>query len=172
MSHNLILERTLAIKFIQTGGTIDKQYNLSDGSLYFTQSSLPDMLKQGRCTVDITFHALDLVDSLDMDDSYRSNLVSICNECKESRIIISHGTDTMAKTAQALEQLKSDKTIVIFGAMIPFSIDYSDAFFNLGAAMTAVQCLSKGVYVVMNGQVFNANNVVKNRAKGEFEALS
>ena len=160
------------IKFIQTGGTIDKQYNVSNGELYFTESSLPDMLKQGRCTLDINFHTLDLLDSLDMIDSYREELVSICTSSNEDKIVISHGTDTMVDTAKALVEFASDKTIVIFGAMIPFSINYSDALFNLGAAMTAVQCLERGVYIVMNGQVFHADNVIKNRDKGEFEALS
>lgn len=159
----------MTIKLIQTGGTIDKQYNVSDGSLYFTESSIPSMLKQGRCTVDINFHTLDLVDSLDMTARYREHVISICSECVEDEIIITHGTDTMVETAQALESKKLNKTIVLFGAMIPFSIDYSDAMFNLGAAVTTVQLQPKGVYVVMNGSVFNAANVIKNRDKGEFE---
>lgn len=159
------------IRFIETGGTIDKQYNLSDGSLYFTQTSIPNMLKQGRCTVDITHQTLELLDSLEMTEDYRANVLSICKSCEEDQIIISHGTDTMTETAQSLDELGLDKTVVLFGAMIPNSIDYSDAFFNLGAAVTAVQCLNKGVFVVMNGKVFEASNVVKNRQKGEFERV-
>jgi len=159
------------IKFIQTGGTIDKQYNLSNGHLYFTHSSLPAMLKQGRCTLDFDFHTFKLVDSLDMDEGYRAQVVALCAECHDKKIIISHGTDTMVDTAHALMQKNLNKTIVLFGAMIPFSIDYSDALFNLGAAVTAVQLKENGVFVVMNGQVFNANNVIKNRDKGEFEAI-
>jgi len=160
------------VRFIETGGTIDKQYNLSDGSLYFTQTSIPNMLQQVRCTVDITHQTLELLDSLEMTEDYRANVLSICKACEEDQIIISHGTDTMTETAQSLDELGLDKTIVLFGAMIPNSIDYSDAFFNLGAAVTAVQCLSKGVFVVMNGKVFEASNVVKNRQKGEFERIT
>ena len=162
----------MAIKLIQTGGTIDKQYNLSNGSLFFTESSIPNMLKQGRCSVDINFHTLDLVDSLDMTDAYREQVISICSECDEEKIIISHGTDTMVDTAEALEKVGKNKVIVIFGAMIPFSIDYSDAMFNLGAAVSSVQILGNGVYVVMNGKVFNSNNVIKNKVEGKFVKLN
>jgi len=161
----------VAIKLIQTGGTIDKQYDLSNGSLHFTESSLPSMLKQGRCTLDITFQTLDLVDSLEMTAAYREQVINICKNSEEEHIIIAHGTDTMVETALAIAQSVSNKTIVLFGAMIPFSINYSDALFNLGAAVTAVQCKPKGVYISMNGQVFDAENVVKNLDKGEFEAL-
>jgi len=161
----------MTIKLIQTGGTIDKQYNVSDGSLYFTESSLWKMLKQGRCALDINFHTLELLDSLDMSELYRDNVINICRECAEDMVLIAHGTDTIVESAQAVAMQIKDKTIVLFGAMIPFSINHSDALFNLGAAIMAVQLKQKGVYIVMNGQVFSADNVVKNRDKGEFESL-
>ncbi len=161
----------MAIKFIQTGGTIDKQYNLLNGALYFSKSSLPDMLKQGRCTANISFETLDLVDSLEITEDYREQLISLCEACEEKLIIISHGTDTMVETAQRIAERVTDKTIVLFGAMIPFSIDYSDALFNLGSAIMAVQLKQSGVYIAMNGKVFDADKVIKNRDKGEFEVL-
>lgn len=171
MSHRVLLERKLAIKFIQTGGTIDKQYNLSNGHLYFTQSSLPDMLKQGRSTLDINFHTLDLLDSLEMTEQYREQLIELCSDSLEEHILISHGTDTMVDTALEIADKVKNKTIVLFGAMIPFSINYSDALFNLGAAVTAVQCMDSGVYIAMNGQIFKADDVIKNRERGIFERL-
>lgn len=162
----------MTIKLIQTGGTIDKQYNLSNGELYFTESSLPNMLKQGRCTADIHLHTLELLDSLDMSEHYRDNLVNVCLYSDETLILVAHGTDTIVDSAQAIATRVKDKTVVLFGAMIPFSINSSDALFNLGAAVSAVQCLNAGVYVVMNGQVFNADQVIKNLTKGEFEKLA
>ena len=171
MSHSAYWRIILAIKLIQTGGTIDKQYNVSNGSLYFTKSSLANMLQQGRCTLDIKFHLLNLVDSLEITTDYREQIVAVCESSEEEQIIIAHGTDTMAATAQAIAQTVKNKTIVLFGAMIPFSINYSDALFNLGAAVTAVQCKTRGVYICMNGQVFDADNVIKNLDKGKFEVL-
>lgn len=161
----------MAIKLIQTGGTIDKKYNWSDGSLYFTESSIASMLERGRCTVDINFETLSLLDSMDMDDDYRSHVVELCLTSKEQQIIVTHGTDTMVETAKVISEKISHKTVVLIGAMIPYSIENSDALFNLGSAVTAVQCMPAGVYVVMNGQVFEASNVIKNRSKGLFETL-
>ncbi|MBL7004533.1 MAG: asparaginase [Gammaproteobacteria bacterium] len=159
------------VKLIQTGGTIDKEYNLLNGELYFTQSNIPDMLKRARSTVEINFFTMKLLDSLDMNDEYRRELLEHCKNCEEDKIIISHGTDTMVDSAAAIAELKLNKTIVLFGAMIPFKIDYSDALFNLGSAITSVQLAATGVYIAMNGQLFRHDNVVKNREKGEFEVL-
>ena len=92
-------------------------------------------------------------------------------EAKEKRIIITHGTDTMAETARLLAKKIKDKTIVLTGAMIPYKFGSSDGLFNLGSALAFVQTLSKGVYVVMNGRYFDANNVRKNKETGLFEEL-
>ncbi len=83
--------------------------------------------------------------------------------------MITHGTDTMVDTAQLLGDKIKDKTIVLFGSMIPYSINNSDALFNLGAALSAVQDKTNGVYIAMNGQVFDFDKVEKNKALGIFE---
>ena len=129
------------------------------------------MLEQGRCRAAIEYHTLPLLDSMDMDDGYRQELIRVCQHSEQQHIVITHGTDTMVETAQQLAAQVSDKTIVLLGAMIPYSIKNSDALFNLGSAITAVQLLDAGVYIAMNGKVFNADNVVKNRELGEFQAL-
>ncbi len=160
----------MKIKLIITGGTIDKSYNMHNGELHFVDSHIPAMLNEGRCRADLDIDTLMLKDSLDMSESDRLQLLSACLQAAPSKIIITHGTDTMVQSAQLLQQVK-DKTIVLTGAMIPYVFDKSDALFNLGSAFTAVQCLPAGVYVAMNGQVFKADDVVKNREEGVFEPL-
>lgn len=110
-----------------------------------------------------------LKDSLDMTANDREVILSACQASDESRIIISHGTDCMVETASLLGRELTDKTVVLVGAMIPYSINHSDALFNLGCAVTAVQLLTNGVYVVMNGEVFPWGNVQKNSAQGVFQ---
>jgi L-asparaginase len=92
-------------------------------------------------------------------------------ESSSPRILITHGTDTIVETARLLGENIQDKTVVLFGSMIPYVFEGSDALFNLGAAITAVQTLDKGVYVVMNGKVFDWDKVVKNREVGEFQPI-
>lgn len=157
-----------AIRFLITGGTIDKIYDEINGSLTFDKTHMPAMLDQSRCHVEITPDIVLMKDSLEMDDSDREQIYQRCIACDESRIIISHGTDTMVDTAEVLSKIEG-KTIVLFGAMIPFSITYSDSLFNLGCAITAAQCLDAGVYITMNGKVFPADNVKKNTMEGVFQ---
>jgi len=161
----------MKVKILITGGTIDKSYNMHNGELHFVDSHIPSMLVEGRCKVELEIDKLMLKDSLEMNDSDRLQIVSSCQQTRASRIIITHGTDTMVQTAQLLKQQVRDKTIVLTGAMIPYVFDRSDSLFNLGSAFTAVQCLPAGVYIAMNGRVFNADNVVKNREEGCFETL-
>lgn len=158
------------IRILVTGGTIDKQYNPLSGELIFTQSSIEKMLAQSRSTVKAELEVLMLKDSLEMQDADRELLSQSCNNSKEKKIMIIHGTDTMVESAQAIaESLTPGKTVVLLGAMVPYQFKESDALFNLGCAMSAVQILSPGVYITMNGQVFDYREVVKNRAIGEFE---
>ena len=157
------------IKFVITGGTIDKLYNELDGSLIFTESHIPAMLKQARCNVDITTETVMLKDSLEMDDNDRELISKKCASYQESKILISHGTDTMVETAAVLAEKISGKTIVLFGAIIPFTINYSDSLFNLGCAVSAVQCLPEGIYISMNGKVFPWDDVRKNKTEGIFQ---
>jgi L-asparaginase len=152
-----------------TGGTFDKEYNELDGKLFFKDTHLPEMLKLGRCKMPVEIRTLMLVDSLDMTGADRQIIIEQCRKCKEDRIVITHGTDTMEETAQSLGQAGLEKTIVLTGAMVPYKFGSSDGLFNLGSALAFAQTLSRGVYVVMNGQCFHWNNVKKNRKTGEFE---
>ncbi len=161
-----------AVKFLITGGTIDKVYDEIDGILSFDQTHMKTMLDQARCNVDIATETVMLKDSLEMDGTDRDLIANKCKSCNESRIIISHGTDTMVETAELLAEKITGKTVVLFGAMIPFSINYSDSLFNLGCALSAVQCLEEGVYISMNGKIFLWNDVRKNKKEGVFQAKS
>lgn len=161
----------MKIKVLITGGTIDKSYNMHNGELHFVDSHIPAMLAEGRCKADYELDTLMLKDSLDMTEQDRLQILSSCQQSEHKKIIITHGTDAMVKTAQFLDSRISDKTIVITGAMTPYVFDKSDSLFNLGTAFTAAQCLAAGVYICMNGRVFKASNVVKNRQEGIFETL-
>lgn len=162
----------MAIRILITGGTFDKEYNELTGELFFKDTHLPEMLKLGRCRVELDIRTLMMIDSLDMTEQDRALIADHCIKAEERKIIITHGTDTMAETARFLAERVNDKTIVITGAMIPYKFGSSDGLFNLGSAMAFVQSLPKGVYVAMNGRVFPWNNVRKNRKTGEFEELS
>ena len=161
----------MSIRIFITGGTFDKEYNELTGQLYFNDSHLPEMLELGRNLVPVEVRALMMVDSLEMTNVDRELIAEHCKKSKEDKIIITHGTDTMAETARLLAQQIKDKTIVITGAMIPYKFGSSDGLFNLGSAMAFVQTLPYGVYVAMNGRFFNANNVRKNKESGVFEEL-
>jgi len=157
------------MKILITGGTLDKQYNPLNGELIFNQSSLTEMLAQSRSTVEAELETLMLKDSLEMNNEDRERISQACNECKQLQIIITHGTDTMVESAQAIAaQLNPSKTVVLLGAMVPYQFKGSDALYNLGCAMSAVQILPAGVYITMNGQVFDYHEVKKNRAIGQF----
>ena len=164
------LQNLMTIRLLITGGTIDKQYNELNGELIFTQSGVEDMLVQGRAKLDIAYETVMLKDSLDMDDSDRQQILESCLACNEPQIVITHGTDTMVETSQVLATKIKDKTIVLLGAMVPYQFKNSDALFNLGCAIAAVQILENGVYITMNGKIFNYDEVIKNKDLGEFQA--
>jgi L-asparaginase len=158
----------MTLRIIATGGTFDKHYDELAGKLSFAASHLPEILKRTRITIPVALEADFLMDSLDMVDADRQRILQSCTQAAEKAIIIIHGTDTMRETAHVLGAAKLDKTIVFTGAMIPYEIANSDALFNLGYAAGVAQLLPPGVYVAMNGQVFNWDNVQKNRAAGVF----
>lgn len=162
----------MTIRVFVTGGTFDKTYDYLRGTLYFEDTQLPEMLRLGRNTVDVRIRTLMMVDSLEMTPQDRQLIVHNCQTCPEQHIVITHGTDTMVKTAEVLAQSVSDKTIVLTGAMIPYRFGSSDGFFNLGSAMAFAQILEPGVYLAMNGRYFHWNNVRKNLKTGIFEELS
>ncbi len=161
------------IEFLITGGTLDKQYNPLNGELIFNESSLSSMLKQARCTVEHQLTSLMLKDSLEMNDDDRGIVSKACQQSTSDKLVITHGTDTMVETAQTIAaEIEQHKTVVLLGAMVPYQFKNSDALFNLGCAISAVQALPAGVYITMNGQVFDYREVKKNRAIGEFEKQS
>ena len=161
----------MAIKIFLTGGTFDKEYNELDGSLYFKDSHLPEMLTLGRSRVPVDLRTLMMIDSLDMSDSDRETIAQNCIKTAEDKIIITHGTDTMVETARVLAEKVKGKTIVIVGAMVPYKFGSSDGLFNLGSAFAFVQTLPAGVYIAMNGRYFKWDNVRKNKKIGEFEEI-
>ena len=158
------------IRILITGGTFDKDYNELTGQLYFHDSHLPEMLKLGRCNLDIEVRTLMMIDSLDMTDDDRQIILEHCRHAAEDRIVITHGTDTMVQTAVALAANAPAKTIILTGAMIPYKFGSSDGLFNLGSALAFAQTLPHGVYVAMNGRIFDWDKVRKNRQTGMFEA--
>jgi L-asparaginase len=160
---------TAAIRIFVTGGTFDKTYDEIRGSLAFVDTHLPEMLTLGRSRVPVTIRTLMMIDSLDMTDADRELIVGNCVQCSESRIVITHGTDTMVDTAAALARGVPGKTIVLTGAMIPYAFGSSDGLFNLGSALSFVQVLSPGVYIAMNGKHFQWDLVRKNKHTGVFE---
>jgi L-asparaginase len=162
----------MSIRIFITGGTFDKEYNELNGQLYFKDSHLPEMLELGRNLVPVEIRTLMMVDSLEMTDADRDLITDHCTKSPEERIIITHGTDTMADTARLIAKKVEGKTIVLTGAMIPYKFGSSDGLFNLGSAMAFVQTLPHGVYVAMNGRFFHAENVRKNKETGEFEELN
>lgn len=159
----------MAIKIFVTGGTFDKEYNELNGQLYFKDTHLPEMLQLGRCRVPVDIRTLMMVDSLDMTEDDRMMIARHCQRAAEDKIVITHGTDTMADTARVIAQIVKDKTIVLTGAMVPYKFGSSDGLFNLGSALAFVQILPTGVYIAMNGRYFLWNNVRKNKKTGEFE---
>ena len=162
----------MSIRIFITGGTFDKEYNEITGQLYFNDTHLHDLLEMGRNKVPVEIRTLMMIDSLEMTDEDRELIAHQCRQCEEDRIIITHGTDTMAETAMMLAQKINDKTIVLTGAMIPIKFGSSDGLFNLGSALAFAQTLQPGVYVAMNGRCFNWDNVQKNKETGIFEEVN
>ena len=170
------------VRIFVTGGTFDKEYNELTGALFFKVTHLPEMLRLGRSRVDVSITTLMMIDSLEMTGPDRARIVEQCAQAAESRILITHGTDTMVETARAVaaafvgdggrEKTSVPKTIVLTGAMVPYAFGSSDGLFNLGSALSFVQALPPGVFIAMNGQCFPANRVRKNRETGVFEEAS
>ena len=163
--------QSMHIQIFITGGTFDKEYNELNGELYFRDTHLKQMLEQGRSQLNVDIRSLMMIDSLDMTDQDRQIVLTHCQKSNSDRIVITHGTDTMVDTARLLADHIKDKTIILTGAMIPIVFGSSDGLFNMGAALAYVQTLSHGVYVAMNGQYFNWDNVKKNKARGRFEPI-
>lgn len=160
------------VRLFVTGGTFDKEYDEIHGTLEFRDTHLPDMLEMARCRLDVKVRTLMMVDSLEMSDADREVIARNCRDAPEPHVVITHGTDTMVETARVLAERVEGKTIVLTGAMIPIAFGSSDGLFNLGGALAVVQALPPGVYITMNGRVFEWDDVRKNRDTGVFEALT
>ncbi len=161
----------MRIRLYVTGGTFDKEYNEISGELFFKDSHVREMLKLGRCNLDVHIRTLMMIDSTEMTDVDRELIRKACAESSDDHIVITHGTDTMSETARFLGESVEGKTIVLTGALVPYTFGSSDGLFNLGSALAFAQTLPSGVYVAMNGRIFDWNNVRKNRASGFFEEL-
>jgi L-asparaginase len=159
------------IRVLVTGGTFDKEYDELSGRLYFRNTHLPEMLRLARCRAEVRVETLMMIDSLDMTEADRARIVERCRGCGEERIVVTHGTDTMAETARALLGSGIGKTVVLTGAMVPYAFGSSDGLFNLGSALSFAQVLPAGVYVAMNGRCFAGDQVRKDRERGVFEPL-
>jgi len=161
----------MAIRIFITGGTFDKEYNELNGQLYFKDTHLQELLTMGRSQVPVEIRTLMMVDSLEMTDQDRELIAYQCNNCEEDQIVITHGTDTMAETANLLAEKVKNKTVVLTGAMIPIKFGSSDGLFNLGSALAFAQSLPPDIYVAMNGRYFHWDNVRKNKETGVFEEM-
>ena len=159
------------IKIFVTGGTFDKEYNELNGELYFKETHLHEMLELGRSQLTVDIETIMMKDSLEMSKNNRNTIVQKCLESDENQILITHGTDTMVETAKLLAEKITTKTIVLTGAMIPYKFGSSDGLFNLGSALSFLQSLPKGIYIAMNGNIFNWSNVKKNKKLGLFQPL-
>ena len=160
-----------SIKIFVTGGTFDKEYNELNGELYFKNTHLHEMLALGRSQLKVNIETIMMKDSLEMSNDDRNKIVLQCFESDESKILITHGTDTMVETATLLAKKITTKTIVLTGAMIPYKFGSSDGLFNLGSALSFLQSLPHGIYIAMNGNIFNWDNVKKNKKLGLFQPL-
>jgi L-asparaginase len=161
----------MVIRIFVTGGTFDKEYDEIKEQLIFVETHVPQMLKLGRCKVDVSIRTIMLIDSLNMTDEDRKIILENCKKAEEDNIVITHGTSTMAKTAIFLGGHIKNKTIVLTGAMSPYAFGSSDGLFNLGCALAFAQVLPHGVYVAMDGRYFTYDNVVKNEKTGFFEEI-
>lgn len=158
----------MEIKILCTGGTFDKVYYDALSDYQIGEPQVEWILTQAGVNFSYTIDSILKKDSLDITDEDRAHIANCVNKQTCQRIVITHGTDTMVDTAQALKQF-SDKTIVLVGAMQPARFKDSDAIYNIGFATAAVSILPAGVYIAMNGQLFAADEVKKNRDAGRFE---
>jgi L-asparaginase len=158
------------IRFVTTGGTIDKVYFDALSQYEVGDSPLRQILTEGLVDIDYDIVPLLQKDSLEMTAADRKQLRDYIAGDTADRYVITHGTDTMPQTAEALAGL-GDRTIVLTGALTPARFRTTDAVFNVGMAVAAVQVCAPGVYIAMNGQVFPAGQVRKNRAANRFEKI-
>ncbi len=158
------------IRFITTGGTIDKVYFDALSQYEVGDSPIRQILTEGLVNIDYDIVPLLQKDSLEMNDEDRAKIREFIAADDAHHYVLTHGTDTMPETAEALAGLPG-KTIVLTGALTPARFRNTDAIFNIGMAVAAAQVCAAGVYIAMNGQVFAAGHVRKNRSENRFEEM-
>lgn len=159
----------MSILVLTTGGTIDKVYFDASSEYEVGEPTVPHVFREAGVALDWRLESLMRKDSLEINDDDRVAIRAACEAAPETRILITHGTDTMSLTAEKLTGIPG-KTIVLTGALAPARFKTTDAIFNLGLALGAVQSLPPGVHLAMNGTIFEAGKVRKNREAGRFEA--
>ncbi|HEX2139350.1 MAG TPA: asparaginase domain-containing protein [Woeseiaceae bacterium] len=159
------------IRFLTTGGTIDKIYFDAKSRFEVGDSQVRHILSEGLAGFDYDVVSLFQKDSLDLTEEDRARLRRYIEGDDARRYVVTHGTDTMVETAKALEGIP-DRTIVLTGALSPARFKSTDAVFNVGMAVAAVQTVTPGVYIAMNGQVFASGEVRKNREQNRFESVT
>ncbi len=158
------------IRFVTTGGTIDKIYFDAMSRFEVGESQVKHILTEGLANIDYDIVSMFRKDSLDLTDDDRQKLKEYIESDDAERYVVSHGTDTLVQTAEVLADIP-DKTIVLTGALSPARFKTTDAVFNVGMAVAAVQTVKPGVYLAISGQVFEAGKVRKNREKNCFEQI-
>lgn len=163
------------VHIITTGGTIDKMYFDALSEYRVGAPQIAEVLREAGVTLGYRVETLFRKDSLEITDEDRAAICASASASPEGRVLITHGTDTMAETARALEtaaetdERLAAKTIALVGSLAPARFKQSDAVFNIGFALGALAAASPGVYVAMNGRLFAASAVQKNRELGRFE---
>jgi L-asparaginase len=160
----------MKIKIYTVGGTIDKIYFDRKSTYEVGESKISEILKEANVNLEVDISSILQKDSLEMTDEDRQLIFDRISSDEHRHIVVTHGTDTMIQTAKTLKAVR-DKVIVLTGAMEPARFKHSDAVFNVGAALAAVQVLKPGVYIVMNGRIFNPDRVKKNLERNRFEDL-
>lgn len=155
---------------LTTGGTIDKVYFDASSEYEVGESMVPQVFKDVGARLEFRLVSLMRKDSLEITDEDRSKIRAECESASEDQIVVTHGTDTMTNTAEALQGIPG-KTIVLTGSLAPARFRMTDAVFNLGCAIGAVASSGPGVYIAMQGRVFEAGKVRKNRELGRFEDI-
>lgn len=159
------------LEILTTGGTIDKVYFDKKSNYEVGDPFVEELLRKMNVNISFKIKSLMKIDSLDMTDIHREEILNYIKNSNANNFLITHGTDSIVETAIYLKKI-SDKTIVLTGSLKPAIFIDNDAIFNVGSALTSAQILKNGVYIVINGQVFNPDNVRKNLEKNIFETIN
>jgi L-asparaginase len=159
------------LEILTTGGTIDKVYFDKKSNYEVGDPFVEELLHKMNVNISFKVKSLMKIDSLDMTDIHREEILNYVKNSNANNFLITHGTDSIVETAIYLKKI-SDKTIVLTGSLKPAIFIDNDAIFNVGSALTSAQILKNGVYIVINGQVFNPDNVRKNLEKNIFETIN